>query len=346
MLGTCDAARPSRGGQGHLLQCLAVSPAALDTYRRTVTTFLLYCSLLSLAVDSPDAVDVALAKYMDESFLEGLGASSGDTLLAAWCHLFPEFRPGALPRASRALRGWHRLRPAHGRHPMPYEVACAVACRVGFTHGFQMAVAVLLCFDAYLRPVECLALRACDILLPCANFSCLTLLLSPWELAVPSKTRTFDDAVRLDSMDRPEVGWLVGELLRRHPGQPTARLFPFSHQSYLQAVKSAVEWLHLTPFGFVLYSLRHGGPSADRANGTRSAETVQKRGRWASELSCRRYEQPGRLHVVLSRIPSNIWQLCIACRAAIVALLLHPYDMEQLPAPDVPLLPPAPRPDD
>ena len=119
----------------------------------------------------------------------------------------------------------------------------------------------------------------------------------------------FNEGLPQDMADLP---WL-GEYLTVLKGNraPSARLWPFSHEEMVRWFQDALSWAGLAHYEAELYSLRHGGPSADRANQTRSAEAVQKRGRWASELSCRRYEQPGRLHVVLSRIPSAIWQLSL-----------------------------------
>ena len=45
---------------------------------------------------------------------------------------------------------------------------------------------------------------------------------------------------------------------------------------------------HLEP---QLYSLRHGGASADALRRTRSIEEIKKRGRWTSDASVRRYEK-------------------------------------------------------
>ncbi len=84
------------------------------------------------------------------------------------------------------------------------------------------------------------------------------------------------------------------------------------------------ESLGLKGWGFTLYSCRHGGPSADRADGSRSLPEIQRRGRWAADSSVKRYEQAGRLHVVLDRTPAAILDHCVRCEVHLVQLLKHP----------------------
>ena len=337
---TCSP--PSRAGPGAcVLAQAAVTPATQDHYKRAVATFLCYCTALDLPLSCEREIDLAMSAFCDESWMEGYGASQGDTLLAAWCHCFPEFRPGMFPLMMRSLRGWHRLKPAHGRHPMPFEVACAVSCFIGALPeaGLGPALAVLLMFDCYLRPHECLSLRVCDVLKPTTGFPFTTLMIAPWEVGVPSKTRTFDDCVRLDSCDRSDVDHLLLYYLKSRV-DVRGSLFNFSHQQLLTWMKQAVDFLHLSPFHFVLYSLRHGGPSADRANNTRTADDVQKRGRWAAMSSTRRYEQPGRLHNVLTRIPTNVWQHCLFCRAHLWSILLEQRPLRRPEPPAAPIVVP------
>ena len=243
----------------------------------------------------------------------------------------------------RSMRGWRRLRPSHGRHPIPYEVACAAAAVMfSRTGNFALALAVLLCFDAYLRPYELLGLRFCDLLPPHGPFEHFSILIAPWEVQAPSKTKTFDDCVRLNSKLRPEVELLVRQLVTGCTGDRTAKAFPFTHQKLADEFSRALEFLWLSPFHFVLYSLRHGGPSADRATNARTPLEVQRRGRWALESSTKRYEQPGRLHVVLTRIPRPLWEYCEACRTAIVPLLLQQQQLQRPAMPRAPIIPPTP----
>ena len=196
-----------------------------------------------------------------------------------------------------------------------------------------MAVAFLLMFDCYLRPYELLGLRFCDFLRPVAGFSCISLLICPWEVGVPSKTKVFDDAVPLDSKDRTVVHKLAQRLLAQASPSSTQRVFRFSHADMLLVFKEAMAFVYLDPFQFVLYSARHGGPSADRASGLRSIADIQKRGRWQSFSSGARYEQTGRLQLVCFRVPAEVWQLCVACRDHLEEFLLFPRKLLRPRAP-------------
>ena len=60
---------------------------------------------------------------------------------------------------------------------------------------------------------------------------------------------------------------------------------------------------------FVLYQLRHGGPSHDRAFHSRSMMEIKARGQWLSDLSVRRYEGHARLQQVEARVPEGLRKL-------------------------------------
>ena len=73
-------------------------------------------------------------------------------------------RTGLLPRARRALQGWHRVAPLPTRLPIPWPGLSACACMLlGLGHRLA-ALAVLLAADAYLRPCELLSLRGGDVI--------------------------------------------------------------------------------------------------------------------------------------------------------------------------------------
>ena len=322
---TCD---PSKGGPTQsFLVANAVTPAVWDGYLRLICSFLLFCESLNLMLTTADHIDQALTKYFEEAFAEGLGPSTGDSLLAAWVACFPQYQPANFPYALRALRGWRRLRPACGRHPLPYTVVCGMAAYLAHHHSVHMALAILICFDGYLRPYELLLIRAKDIYPPTEEFPYFSIQICPWQLGRPSKTRIFDDTIRLDSKSRPEISILMGWLLSEHrkPGHSMeSRLFRFSHTDIAAAFRDALKWLHLEGWAFVPYCLRHGGPRADRAEETRSIAEVQRRGRWASEKSLRRYEQTGRLHAVMASLPAPTLLFCRQARAHIIQCLTQP----------------------
>ena len=283
-------------------------------------------------LSTAELIDMALIRFCEDAFSDGVGPSTGETLLAAWVANFPQYRCSDFPYTLRALRGWRRLRPSAGRHPLPYAVVCGLAAYVAHHVSCSMAVALLLCFDGYLRPYELLLIRACDVYPPTVEFTHYSIQICPWQVGRPSKTRIFDDTIRLDSAGRPEISELVGILLKLHAKagkSPDQRLFDFTHSDMAGAFKAGLEWLHLSQWDFVPYCLRHGGPSADRADHSRTVEQVQRRGRWASEKSLRRYEQTGRLHAVIASLPAPTLYFCRRSQAHVLNLVLFPRGLKR-----------------
>ena len=56
----------------------------------------------------------------------------------------------------------------------------------------------------------------------------------------------------------------------------------------------------------VPYQRHHSGPSSDRIKDLRSLESIQKRGRWASFASVRRYEKHGCLSTAAAATPIGV----------------------------------------
>ncbi len=54
-----------------------------------------------------------------------------------------------------------------------------------------------------------------------------------------------------------------------------------------------------------LYSLRHGGASEDMLSGRRTAEQVQRRGRWAVASSMKRYAKEPKLLAELQHVSTD-----------------------------------------
>ena len=66
----------------------------------------------------------------------------------------------------------------------------------------------------------------------------------------------------------------------------------------------------MSHLGVVSYARRHSGPSIDRAQGRRSLQEVQKRGRWRQPKSVNRYEKAGRLGMSVRALASEQLVFC------------------------------------
>ena len=71
------------------------------------------------------------------------------------------------------------------------------------------------------------------------------------------------------------------------------KVWNFDYSDLVHVWRNACRALRLT--AYVPYQLRHGGPSHDRLQQTRSLEAIQKRGRWKQLRSVARYEKAGRV---------------------------------------------------
>ena len=148
----------------------------------------------------------------------------------------------------------------------------------------DMAVATLVGHSAYLRPEELFSLRCQDVLEPASTtgvYCHWTLLLGPLETRKPTKTGVFDDCVILD---HPSLQWLGSHLRRLKNGrEPHEIIWPFARDRYAQRFKAVAKKAGMEKWNLVPYSLRHSGPSWDRATRHRTLQEVQRRGRWMTE---------------------------------------------------------------
>jgi len=236
----------------------------------------------------------------DEHIGEGLGANNGVTQLSAWCARSPESHRDSFPHARRAIRAWRRLRPKHSRHPLPWDSMCGIATFVVFgTPGGTLAtIASLLMFDLYLRQYVLLGMEVQDFLWPTHDLRHCTVAICPQEMGRPSKTTVFDDRRHSTTCSGPNYRNLFSscsrtfvEIRDREPSiSPTANLRASSSSALNRGSSRCAP-------------ARRGGPSENRAVGTRTEGEIAKRGRWLCTSALRRHEQRGNLHVVLACTP-------------------------------------------
>ena len=139
-------------GGPSVLEQQAVKPPTLKDYRRRLAAFDAFCTASNLGTDTHDGLDRALLEYFDTLFMNGDSLDAGTKALAAVGHRSPEYyrsgRTGLLPRARRALQGWHRVAPLPTRLPIPWPGLSACACMLlGLGHRLA-ALAVFLAADA------------------------------------------------------------------------------------------------------------------------------------------------------------------------------------------------------
>ena len=149
----------------------------------------------------------------------------------------------------------------------------------------------------YLRPGEVAKLLVGGLVPPVGVVKAWSLILHPLELETPSKTGEFDETVLFDL---PQIVWIAEQTFRllkaghRCASEPLFSVSLETVRSFMRDVGSR--------FGMEVavgdphpYRLRHGGPSRDVLLGFRTLQEIQKRGRWRSFSSVRRYEKGGRV---------------------------------------------------
>ena len=130
-----------------------------NDYLKRITNFRDF-ALTTLSVPAnmlDDNMIAAMLEYIDELFFTGFPVEDGKKLIAAVRHHYPACsRSGAinLHRVERAIRGWSRHSISRVRSPLPFTVMVAmVGCMLHDTMTIP-AIALLVCFCAYLRPGE------------------------------------------------------------------------------------------------------------------------------------------------------------------------------------------------
>jgi hypothetical protein len=228
-------------------------------------------------------------------------------LLAAICYsdiLYYKNTTRTLPRASRALRGWAKAGPAEQRLPFPLVLLFVVAASLILRPVplIAEALCLLIQLHGYLRPGEVTSQRVMQMVPPVPGakspYNQWGLNIAPFVLSRASKTGLFDESITLDYMPWAHPSFEV--LIRGR--QPREMLFPFSLAQLSQVFEKAVEDCQLNALRPCLYSLRHGGASEDFLRRRRSLAEIQRRGRWASDKSVKRYTKEAKLLSELHKI--------------------------------------------
>ena len=142
-----------------------------------------------------------------------------------------------------------------------------------------------------------------------------TLLVSPTEREVVTKTGEYDMAVVLDDTREPRLG----EMLQRQQqcllqdshvqlidDEGQVPMWDFSPAAYVEAWREAVKSLGLDHVCSTPYQARHGGPSRDLQSKLRTEAEVAARGWWKSGSSVRNYAKPSRMNKVAQSAGSRI----------------------------------------
>jgi hypothetical protein len=102
-------------------------------------------------------------------------------------------------------------------------------------------------------------------------------------------------------------------------GDPSDPLWSFDYGTFYKTLAQVGRTLGVP---LVPYVMRHSGVTIDRAEGTRTAEEAQKRGRWRQAKSMRRYEKAGRLADSWRHLGGSVQQHCRQMSARIAEFIV------------------------
>ena len=127
-----------------------------------------------------------------------------------------------------------------------------------------------------------------------------------------SKVGESDEAVLIDQPYMKGLGKIIKNFAQKL--KPEARLFTFDVGEAKKVWNKVLNQLNYVVMGInCTYQLRHGSASTDVLTNLRSLTEVQKRGRWGSQKSVRRYSNGGRVSQVFDSLDAE--QKAIAAAA-------------------------------
>ena len=200
---------------------------------------------------------------------------------------------------------------------MPWPVVIALAAVAAMKKDLKLCIAILVAADGYLRPSDLLDIQPEDVTAGQgrlgAEFRHTTVLLAPFQRGKSTKTNEFNDSVIFDTQGREWIGAVLATLAKKAP--PEKKLFQLTISQFNKAMKVLADMLKITEMEVVPYLLRHSGPSQDYLAKLRTLPDIQKRGRWRSPESVRRYEKAARVMSRLSLLTETQMAFCqLACK--------------------------------
>ncbi len=288
------------------LQDLALAPASLQSYNRSLRSFLTHTRLSPQQLLSEPAarLDRLLAVYIQHSY----DAASPFTYAAHALHAVVYHRPDVKARlfiSRQCLKGWERVKKSTSHPPLTWELTVAIACTLARWGFHAPAVAMLVAFDCYLRVGELTRIRLRDVVVS----SDPRMGLAHTGMAV-CLARTKTGLNQSVAIHRPDVASVLSAWVSVLPRSPSVDggnplVFAFSPDYLRRLMREACVRLGVGHTAYVPHSLRHGGATADFLL-SGSIERVQFRGRWKSMESVRTYVQSARALLAAQEVPAAL----------------------------------------
>ena len=189
-----------------------------------------------------------------------------------------------------SLAGWRKSEPGSMRVPVPEEFLYDFGLHALDTGRLDIAVALVIQFDGYLRPSECLGLTKAHVNPPHGKrYPHFSLVIAPSALQQTTKTGKTDDSIVLgDKVHNKPVNEVMRLWLLRCGEQLFQNLSLSQFEDWCKKVSVVLRYKSNCVMPHVV---RHAGASNDRYHNRRSLHEIQKRVRWAAKSSVARYER-------------------------------------------------------
>lgn len=308
-------------GKKTLLDRRAVGVTREKSYRRAWDKMKSWAEDNHLSLRTIDKLDHALANRINLMFFEGMDPADAATLVAAVKYYREDVtKLTNLPRTTEAMKGFRKLEPAQGRLPLPWPMLCVII-RAMWDEWRAVALWLLMVWATCGRPGEVMKMRKRDLVPPsplCQHWVVI-LNASPSqgvkrkaeaiepaptvEEKTTSKVGESDEAVLIDQPYMKGFGRIVKNFAQKL--KPDAHLFTFDVGEAVKLWNKILNKQNYVGMGInCTYQLRHGSASTDVLTNLSLME-VQKRGRWGSQKSVRRYSNGGRVSQVFDSLDAE-----------------------------------------
>ena len=263
--------------KGVNLKSKLVSTQLLGRYELALTLLTTFFADCGLAVRTLDDLDEAVSAYLEHIFFEGepKGLAS-DTLASVQFHM-PK-AAGHLRMSWKLLKAWQKVEPPARVVPISPLLVRAFAGACVVSNRLAEAAALLVAFDALLRPGELYLLKVEDITFYQTK-AVITLRDSK-----TGKRRNTGEMVVVNSVFANHYLRLACRSLRS-----CDHLLPGGASSFRLLFNNLVDFFQLAGL-YAVYSLRRGGATFDFLM-HQSMERTLLRGRWSSTSTARIYLQ-------------------------------------------------------
>jgi integrase len=297
----------------------SLAPSSFKQYQTAVRTFLNTTHLTpdTLLRLSTSDIDRILCDYIHLRFAQTQGLQGRGALEHLRCGLafFIPRLTRKLNGAKRLLVGWRRHQPPSPAPPIPWPICVLLSATLLQRGMARPAIAMLTLFHCYLRVGEMVKLRVGDVRIP-RNALAFAAAASAPQRPTPEPyanvqlhlrtTKTRDNQTVI--VENKAIAQLLHRCIYGRSKDDSVFDIHSTNEFRYKILRPLLRDLDLSSFNFRPHSFRHGGATHDYAQCGRSAEYVQRRGRWAATKSADHYIQTLQALDLSETLPPHLYK--------------------------------------